>query len=967
MKPIESKAISASAGSGKTYALTLRFIELLYRGADPDEILCITFTRKAAKEMKERILSRLYKMAHPDPDSSEEIEEFINQLKLDLPKKEIYRHAKKIYEKLLSSSLNIMTIDAFFLFILRLFSFEAKVAFNFDVATETERRKHLQESLKLFAEKILKNSNLKEFLFETAHATDTSGNILQFMLRRIVPLLEISAELEEIQGDRELKPLPEKELLRAKDELCSFLMKNLDMWGRSKSTIEEFCKKKSNPLEFLNHFDRPLIDNRNLKKEEIFEELKEKWERFRSEAEKYLNALKAKESSNFLKLFKLLKESYKLIVNREARLSFSDIANSVYGLLVRGWEPEEFYFRLDMRIRHLLIDEFQDTSFMQWLILKPIVDELLSGYGVKEEAGSFFYVGDKKQSIYRFRGAESDLFDIPLREYTDRIRLESLNKNRRSSKAIVEFINKLFNRMKELEFPYEQASATSQEDGYVEVKALLNDEEVLKAVKKAVKELIKRGKNPSEITILTRTNSDIDTIASYLQDESKEGYSIAVITETTSSVRHSEAGICVINLLKYLLERQKIHKETLKAYVEIEEEEFESGIKSLENSINTIPNSELLKTLLEKTALASAFKNDKNLLEIMELSLKLDNTDFHTFIVELERMMMDTPQASPQSQGGVRIMTTHKSKGLEFDTVIVPLLSYRMQGSYGVKLIRNEHTLKTEGFMVSLKKKMSIYSKNIARIIQTEEKKNLLDELNILYVALTRAKRELYLFGVTKYNRIAKITFDALKQEEGIKEDTFKLSYGRKTPILRKATHLKEEPASIRNKMHSGKKEEKREEIAGTLKERLFGEALHRTLEIARGFDKESIEKATEQVRLDYMLYLSEKDIKRIKEIALKLIDNQEFQRLIGEGRIEKEKSFLSKGSLKRIDLIVLSEKVVRVIDYKTSSDKNNASRYREQIEEYCRIASSVYSKPVEGYLIFLHDQIEIVKIFQSG
>ncbi len=951
---IESKAISASAGSGKTYALTLRFIQLLYCDVNPQDILCLTFTRKAAREMKERILGRIFQLADSEGINSKDAEEFIGQLGLNMKKEEIRSKAIRIYRNLYSSSLNIMTIDAFFLSILRLFTFEASVPFGFDVASENERKRYLQESVKKFSSRILSEDKLKRFLFETANSLDTSGNIIQFIANRIAPLIDIAAEIEEINTENKNTAAASLEnLIKARESLCEFLLKHREKWGRSRNKAEEFCDENLKPLEFLSLLDKKLTENRNFAKAELKDELQEKWLRFEREAERYLNSLIESESSRFIEIFRRLHSSYEDVIREKGKLSFPDIAGRVYRLLVNAKDPEPLYFRLDMRIRHLLIDEFQDTSFTQWLILKPLVDELLSGQGVKDEQGSLFYVGDKKQSIYRFRGAESNLFDVPQKEYKDRIIRESLNVNRRSSMAIVEFLNNLFCRLETTLFPYEAVQAHSEEEGYVKVEEVPEKEELLMKLKQEIANLQKMGRKLSDITVLVRTNSDVDAIASYLKDESNSGYSIPAITETTSSVRDTDVGRCVISALKYLIEEQKIHLETLKAYLNTDT--LEDAIRSLKNAINTLPNSMITKKIMESTGIAYAFKEDSNMLTILELASYLDDLDFHSFIVELERLMMDTPQAGDRLYEGVRIMTIHKSKGLEFNTVIVPLLPFTIRPEYGLRLVRNPDTLKAEKFLINIKKNMGIYSKEIAQAIKNEEEKTLIDELNILYVALTRAKRELLIFGVTKRNKIAKKLFDTLRTIYDKREDAFAIEIGKPVKERRKKMLPQKTVHHLRTITDKKRKMTEENEEIGNLKERLFGEVVHKTLELSDIFDENSVDEAIEKIKPAYRLYITEKEFEKAKDLCKTLIRDGKFKDLIAKAeRIEKEKPFVIDGEIRRVDLIAFFPNTIRVVDYKTAPADREI--YRKQVEEYCFLLNKIYRKPAEGYLVFLRE-----------
>jgi exodeoxyribonuclease V beta subunit len=154
--------------------------------------------------------------------------------------------------------------------------------------------------------------------------------------------------------------------------------------------------------------------------------------------------MRRREVLYFKELFIVLKlyiKSRQKMATQNNELSFDDITLNVHTLLREKLESEFLYFRLDSRIKHLLLDEFQDTSVIQFDILRPLIEEIRSGVGVNE-GGSFFFVGDVKQSIYRFRGGVSALFHR-VAELFD-VKLEPLKVNYRSRSEIVEFVNRSF-------------------------------------------------------------------------------------------------------------------------------------------------------------------------------------------------------------------------------------------------------------------------------------------------------------------------------------------------------------------------------------------------------------------------------------------------------------------------------------------------------------------------------------------
>ncbi len=248
------------------------------------------------------------------------------------------------------------------------------------------------------------------------------------------------------------------------------------------------------------------------------------------------------------RLFELynLYRNYKFKFNRTKNyLHFDDISNLTYELLNSKIDKEFLYFRLDSKFSHILIDEFQDTSLIQYKILQPLIEEILAGNENKFK--TFFYVGDTKQSIYRFRGGKRELFDYVLKTNKS-VDVEVLNTNYRSCKNIVNYVNESFNKLTRYEY-HDQFAI--KEGGYVEViedEAFLEEEKFSNLAKK-ISSLMQNGVNSNDIAILTYTNDDVLNIYSYLKMMFP---SLKITTEMTSKLINQENVKAVINAIKFL-------------------------------------------------------------------------------------------------------------------------------------------------------------------------------------------------------------------------------------------------------------------------------------------------------------------------------------------------------------------------------------------------------------------------------
>jgi len=198
---------------------------------------------------------------------------------------------------------------------------------------------------------------------------------------------------------------------------------------------------------------------------------------------------------SLFKIFQLYVIKREEFVKREHKFAFEDINHFLVQIILNPKIDSQFiYFRLDSQIEHLLIDEFQDTSLFQYKILSPIIEDILAGSGDIEK--TFFYVGDKKQSLYRFRGGFSSLFDHILKKYSN-IKHEKLTKNYRSKENIINFVNEVFGTS-------QIAGTKNQKGGIVK---FYETDNPFKEIINEIEDLIEKNIPLNEITVLCATNN----------------------------------------------------------------------------------------------------------------------------------------------------------------------------------------------------------------------------------------------------------------------------------------------------------------------------------------------------------------------------------------------------------------------------------------------------------------------------
>ncbi|OHD95853.1 MAG: recombinase RecB [Sulfurimonas sp. GWF2_37_8] len=911
---INNLAYEASAGSGKTFMLVVRYLSLLFKGADASKILALTFTNKAAHEMQERVVLTLEKL-----ESRGELAEIANVT--GLSQEELLLNRKRILDEFLNSNTKIMTIDKFFTQILRKFSLYASLMPDFTTMNSQHELKLLSRFLKEVSV-AGKKETLIELSLESKKRLESIFTLLdEFYIKQ--------KELSHLRFTKE-KPYKYEKLAM---ESFAELQKLVRLCESASSTaLNAVDAENFEELRLKSWIGRETLEYRTFSK------------CFRPEMDKYLLEINAAvfgynraKEQNFFHALSELGDIYvkakKALYTDDSELSFSDVSVLVYYLLQERVESEFLYFRLDAQIEHILLDEFQDTSILQYAILKPLIDEILSGGGVFEN-GSFFFVGDVKQSIYRFRGGVSALFG-QVQEMHE-TKLEALLTNYRSQKEVVEFVNAVFaQKIKNYAAQNVKAGANG---GYVEV---LECETPQQEVLEQVKKLITLGADVNEIAILCATNGDGEVMKQMLQDEH-----IEVVTETTTKLINQKSVKAVLEYLKYLYFGEDIYKYNFFSLIEKEPESISRV------DFNKVKLLDIVKNVIEKYAL---FDGDFHLIRFLDLLRNYSSIE--ALLFEYERI---DASAAASDVRGVRVLTIHKSKGLEYEHVIVmdrlkkappsrDAIIYEYEGIHlqNVYLrMSGRESLDTEYANAIFKEK----------ILETE------DSFNALYVAFTRAKENLFIVIKLKDSMFDILDLElsshgtlVCKKQDIQTQDTFEklqykaLYYGTQSDILEQASEQEEDLAAIN-----------------------FGLALHYMLEMLPTFSNEHIEDAKDALINKYGYILSEDEIQDIIQRVKNLLQDKIFVELLSE-KFYREKAIKYKNNLRYIDLLIKDETQSqtslfesrtkwKIVDYKSSM--NYAKEHSKQVRYYINAVKEITGDEVEGYLCYLlKDEIKILKV----
>ncbi|OKB26637.1 recombinase RecB [Helicobacter pylori] len=935
-------ALKASAGSGKTFALSVRFLALLFKGANPSEILTLTFTKKATAEMKERILDYLKILQKENLEDEKEKEKSQNILK-ELEEKYrlnpsfVQNSAQKIYQRFLNAEIRISTIDAFFQSILRKFCWFVGLSANFEVNEDTKA--HQQQLNESFLS-ALDNKQLEELSVFIAQCLSYDSYTSDSILER---LRFLKNKLYLFDPNKKDPVFDEKDFLEK--------LRSLNQQIQNIETASNEAKKAIKCDDFRGFLNSSLTWLEKKSEYRYFKKFKDEIPTLESECEEIENDLKryyeARESALFKKFPKFI-QLYDKATSKIQALDFDAIKDKVHALL-NGYEEmpaEFFYFRLDSRIAHILIDEFQDTSLNDYKILAPFIDEIKAGIGQAKWHRSVFFVGDVKQSIYGFRGSFSSLFESVSKDFYH----DHLQFNHRSSPLIINYVNTIFKKAYQnsptayLEQKYPKASSNNHaRDGYVKVSLVADERELLlEQILQEAKNLLEHRIEPKDITLLCATNDDALGIKNYLQ---KNLSAIHPSTESSAKLSQFVESKIIKNALEYALA-----EEPYKPFYK------HSVLK--------------LAGYLHDDAIALAGFNPKKesvagfVWKVMEwfelytecaqicLELAVGCEDANEFLEKLEAKEIASFKAE-----GAQIMTIHKSKGMQFPYVIVcerlgkPKTNNSnqfLEEYSGTELIRLYYRMKNR----------EVVDKDYARVLDKEEAAKNREETNVYYVAFTRA--ELGLIVVAKDKDQKKDKKESKNKGMREKLDLAPLEEGEIAPVI----SSQEEPssASVVIKPHAyGEQVQEIEEESSDYEKNNDQEAINFGIALHKGLEYQYAYNIPKKSVLEYLNYhhgFYGLDYQALEE-SLELFENDaKIQALFKNLALRGEAAFLFEGVVSRMDVLLWDKgQNLYVLDYKSS--QNYQQSHKAQVSHYAAfLQTQAPHFKIQAGIIYAHKRL---------
>ncbi len=938
-------ALKASAGSGKTFALSVRFLALLFKGANPSEILTLTFTKKATAEMKERILDYLKILQKENLESKEKShkENILKELeeKYGLDPSLVQNSAQKIYQRFLNAEIRISTIDAFFQSILRKFCWFVGLSANFEVNEDTKAHQQQLDERFLSALNSEQLEELSVFITQClSHNSYTSDPILKLLrsLRNKLYLFD-----------------PNKREPAFDEEGFLEKLRSLKKQIQSAETARDTAKTAIKCDDFRGFLNSSLTWLKKKSEYNFFKKLKNEIPALERECEAIENDLKsyyeARETALFKKFPKFIR-LYDKATSKIQALDFDAIKDKVHALL-SGYEEvpaEFFYFRLDSKIAHILIDEFQDTSLNDYKILAPFIDEIKAGIGQAKWHRSVFFVGDVKQSIYAFRGGFSSLFESVSKGFYH----DNLEFNHRSSPLIIHYVNTIFKKAYQnssttyLEQKYPETSRNKHAtDGYVKVSLVADEKELLlEQILQEAKNLLEHGIEPKDITILCAANKDALKIKDHLQENLSE---IRPSTESSAQLSQFVESKIIKNALEYALAEEEYKPFYKHSVLKLAGYLHDDAIALF--GFN--PKKESVAGFVWKVM--ELFELYTECAQIcLELALGCEDAD--EFLEKLEAKKI----ASFNSKGA-QIMTIHKSKGMQFPYVIVCERLGKPKNESD-KFLEEYNGTELVCLYYRMKNR-EVVDKDYARALEKEKAAKDHEEINAYYVAFTRAELGLVVVAKDKDQKKDKKKDKEESKNKGMHEklDLKPLEEGEIAPVI--ASKKEPSNASVLIKPHAyGEQVQEIEEEPDSDYEKNndqeainFGIALHKGLEYQYAY---RIPKKSVLEYLNYHYGFYGLDYQALEE-SLELFENDaEIQALFKNLALKGEVAFLFQGVVSRIDVLLWDKgQNLYVLDYKSS--QNYQQSHKAQVSHYAEfLQTQAPHFKIQAGIIYAHKRL---------
>lgn len=1068
----------ASAGSGKTFTLSVEYIKLLIK--DPQSYrstLAVTFTNKATEEMKLRILSQLYGIWKLLPDSKS----YIDKIKEDLDVTEEYmseRAGIALHNIVHNYSyFRIETIDSFFQSVLRNLARELDLTANLRIELNDYQieRNAVDELINSLDE----NSELLTWIMEYIRENmdddkdwNVIGNIKRFGENIFREYYKTNSKklnerlLEEgffKQYTTKLRQMRNEAEVEMQNEAAQFF----DALNHNGIEIDDLNNGKNGPAGYFIKIKKGIYNNTIVTKrlQKVLDEGSESsWVKQKSSKETqdivrelanstltplvhhaedvrqknwyiYGSAVLTLRHLNQLRLLNSIENKVRMMNVEQNRFLLSDTHTLLHSL-IRDTDSPFIFEKIGNYLENIMIDEFQDTSTVQWQNFKVLLEECMS-HG--EQQGNLI-VGDVKQSIYRWRSGDWRMLNNIEREFpylNSMLNVCSLDTNYRSSRRVITFNNAFFKRASELEYADQKSSTpdTSSPEqlkkaysdvaqkvpsfrdnhGYVSINLLPNEDyrqQALQKTAEAVSLLLDSGANYSDIAILVRSNDIIQLIAEFFANElpdvkivSDEAFrldssvSVNIIVNAMLWLTHPDNILAKAYIAKayqtYVLEKSEQETNKLLATAEGIDSALPCALIDKRNDLLTMPIFELAEQIYTLFNIGNIKGEDAYLYAFYDALTDFiaNNTaDIDSFVEEWNDSIAEkTIQAS--AIDGIRIITIHQSKGLEFEHVVIPFCDWTLEKGNTIWCTPqvepyNELPLIPVDFSAS-QMKGTIYEFDY----NEEHLQNCVDNLNLLYVAFTRAASSLFVIAqrgtpssrsyiVEQAITDIKLEGSSLDGDPSDKKAELLFSYGELEIVETKAKkksdniftpeveNMNVDMATFSNKVEFKQSNKSRDFVADDdentddddRKQMSYiktGKILHYLFSTINTTD--DIDTSLAQLEMDGLIEESGTNIKRLRDMLHKRFSNRQVAdwfssrwTLFNECTILDYDAATDTVREHRPDRVMKDEKTgeVVIVDFKFGSPR---PEYVEQVNRYKALTQNMGYPNVKGYLWFVY------------
>ena len=812
--------ISASAGSGKTYTLVFHFLKTLLSKPTADtyrKMIALTFTNKAVFEMKSRILKSL-KEYSSEAEIGKTPQMVVDLCEaLELSTAELAFRSRQALKLILQdyAAFEVVTLDRFTHRIIRSFARDLGLSLSFEV--EIQQEQMLMQVVERIIDKAGSDKEITPLLeqftlqkMDDQLSWDISANLFEIAKLLLkendrIPLQYVLSQSRvafgrqhnflktysntckqnisligaEVLGLIESKQLTQADFSRGTLYKHFQKLKQLDFTRLYENKLDENLEAEKNI------YNKSLDSDKASRIDEILPELRSSFHKAKQYYHQFSLASDILKQWIPLSLIKILDEELELYQLENNKVLLGTFNDRISKEILHQPAPY-IYERLGEHYRHYYLDEFQDTSSLQWSNLIPLISQPLEGLDEDGASGSLLIVGDPKQSIYRWRGGHVEQFLSLLQSQSPfqvKPSISSLDTNYRSYDVVVNFNNAFFESLlpqihgeqnRSIFSDNCKQNTNSKAGGYVEIDQFFakdTKEEVAKIhVQKsfeAINSALEQGFAHNELAILVRTKSQATAISEFLAV-----HQIPFLSSESLNLSHSKEVQFIIGLLRLVLDEHNLeHRLTVLEFLRTDyggAETYHDFISThYRKSIQTTLNAFEIGFNFSNFKAMSLYEAVEAVFYAFELSCSIDahlqtfldhlfefsqqkHNDILSFIMHWELQGDSLYVATPKGINAIQVLTIHKAKGLEFPVVILPFLDDPIQGNHQAKV-----WLDTEDFFgediskgwIPFTKRVETYGEQGKALFDKVQHANEFDALNVLYVAMTRPVEQLILIS----------------------------------------------------------------------------------------------------------------------------------------------------------------------------------------------------------------------------